>query len=384
MRQDFVGRQQLSLLPERIRMAQRADATEEAYRVLGDLLVAKGFAEMRIMVVGAGGSYPAAVAVSHLLRHGLSVPPRTEAATPQTALQILSQDDEVAGCGCGPQYDIVIGVSYSGRTPDIKAVYEGCRRRGIPFMLVTGADREALREEYPDGDSLAIVSYHNAEDETGRERGMISMFSTLMPAIVFDDNIHSNWQWRFDTYGKLQEEGERFVSGLDVPGIAKAIARCPVVHVIYEWRTYGVAADIASKLMESGIANVILHEKKNFSHGLYTLLYRQDFAMVINVSRLVIAEHTPSWDEVRFAHGNDYDGELDRFLRDLCKEKSAVYIEMGNGLVRTGRLLLAEMFKLPYMVVAIGEELGVDISKPFAPDPFPEAPKGLYGFVGGF
>lgn len=42
MRQDFVGRQQLSLLPEQIRMAQRADATEEAYRALGGLLAPKG------------------------------------------------------------------------------------------------------------------------------------------------------------------------------------------------------------------------------------------------------------------------------------------------------------------------------------------------------
>lgn len=52
MRQDFVGRQQLSLLPERIRMAQRADATEEAYRVLGDLLVAKGLYGVRRRVLG--------------------------------------------------------------------------------------------------------------------------------------------------------------------------------------------------------------------------------------------------------------------------------------------------------------------------------------------
>lgn len=61
------------------------------------------------------------------------------------------------------------------------------------------------------------------------------------------------------------------------------------IHVFYEWDTLPTATDIESKFTESGIANVVLHEKKNFSHGRYTSLYNQSFAVVINLTRHGIA-----------------------------------------------------------------------------------------------
>ena len=182
---------------------------------------------------------------------------------------------------------------------------------------------------------------------------------------------------------ELLEEGERFVSKLDIPEIARAIKKCPVIHVIYEWRTYAVAADIASKFMESGIANVVLHEKKNFSHGCYTLLYKQDFAMVINVTKFAV-EIDASTGNIELVHCSNYDEELDKFLRDICKKKAAIYLEMGNSMFETAEMLIEELCKLPYLIAAIGEELGVDISKPFSPDPFPKEPIALYGYEGDF
>lgn len=384
MNQNFVSRQQLLLLPERIKKAEATEATKEVYQFLWDIFEAKNYDAMKIMVVGAGGSYPAAVSVSHSLRDEMRTPD-VEAVTPQTALRILSQTDRILNAKHRPKYDVVIGISYSGKTPDIKAVYESCRSREFPFVLFTGADKETLKEEYFESNFLKIVSYFNAEDTTGKERGMISMFSTLAPAVLFDDYVISSdpKERYYHIYKEDLEEGEKFVSKLNIPKIAKAIKRRPIIHVIYEWRTYAIAADVESKFMESGIASVVLHEKKNFSHGRYTLFYKQNFGMVINLTKFVPVINW-STDNVELIHNNDYDKELDRFLKSICKKKSAIYLEIGNGQFETAAMLIKELCKLPYLITAIGEELGVDISKPFSPDPFPEEPKALYGFEGEF
>ena len=386
MNKDFLCRQQLSLLPERIWKAVMTEASREVYRYLWDLFKAKNFDALRIMVVGAGGSYPAAISISHSLRDEMRTP-YVEAVTPQTALRILTQTDRIINAEHRPKYDVVIGVSYSGTSPDIKAVYEDCREREFPFVLFTGADIETLKDEYNGfKDSyLKVVSYYNPEDKTGKENSMISMFSTLAPALIFDNySIQINERERMNRiYKEDLEEGEKFVSSLNIARIARVLKARPVIHVLYEWRTFGLAADIASKFMESGIANVVLHEKKNFSHGEYTLLYKQKFGMVINITKFSVGVNVVSG-AVSFHHTNEFDEKLNDFLKDLCKKKSAVYIETGNGMFETGEMLTKELCKYPYLITAIGEEMGIDISKPFDPEPFPPESKALYRYKGEF
>ncbi len=384
MNPDFVSRQQLMLLPKRIWKAEETEASKEVYRFLWDLYKAKNFDAMKIMVVGEGESYPAAISISHSLRDEMRTPD-VEAVTPQTALRILSQTDRILNAEHRPTYDVVIGISYSGKTPEIKAVFEDCIRRDFPFVLFTGADKETLKKDYFESKFLKIVSYFNAEDTTGKEKGMISLFSALAPAVVFDDYVISSDPKRrnYDVFKEWLEEGEQFVSKLNISKIAKAIKRRPIIHVVYEWGTYAIAADISSKFTKSGIANVILHEKKNFSHGYYTLLYKQNFAMVINLTRFNVAIDF-SAKSYEFIHKNDYDEELDKFLKDICKKKTAIYLEMGNGMFETAEMLVRELCKLPYLITAIGEELGIDVSEPFSPDPIPEEPKVLYEYNGEF
>ncbi len=50
----------------------------------------------------------------------------------------------------------------------------------------------------------------------------------------------------------------------------------------------------------------------------------------------------------------------------------------------TATMLIKELCMLPYLITAIGDELGVGISNPFSPDTFPEESKALYGFEGEF
>ena len=226
---------------------------------------------------------------------------------------------------------------------------------------------------------MKIISYYNAEDTTGKERGMISMVSTLAPIIIFDDN------WTCKLISENQEalvNGEKFVSDLNISEIAKTIKQYPVIHVFYEWDTLPTAADIESKFTESGIANVVLHEKKNFSHGRYTSLYNQNFAVVINLTRHGMAIPLDGSGNINKFYKYKYDENLAIFLNKICEEKSTHYIEIGTVAMMPSQWNIEAMSKLPYLITAIGEELGIDISKPLKP--FPEEAIQLYDYKGKF
>ena len=313
----------------------------------------------RVLIVGAGGSYPAAAFAKYALKAVFNC--KIDVATPQTAINLISQED----------YDIVIALSYSGKTPDIYATAIASLQNECDFILVTGAKKEIVSEFYKNDKRVKIVSYYNELDDTGKERGMLSMASTLIPCVIFDDNgntklIHENQMALLNA--------EHFVQNLDIKTIANSIKRCPVIHVFYEWDTYATALDIESKFTESGMANVILHEKKNFSHGRFTSLYKQDFALLINLTRYYIGS----------MYRSKYDKLLAEFLQNLhlCKTKDAYYLELGTAVMGEAQWNIEALTKLPYLVTAIGEALGVDISKPLSP--FPEAPTKLYNYSGRF
>ncbi len=378
MREEFVSRQQVNLLRERIRKAEKTDATEELNSYMWDLFKKKNYEPMNIMVVGAGSSYPAAIFAKHAIDDEIYTQ-NVDTVTPQTAVRILTQFDHVNDGEWNPKYDFVIGISYSGRTPDIKYVSEICAKKGFPFILVTGAEKSTLTDIYCESNSIKIISYYNAEDTTGKERGMISMVSTLAPIIIFDDN------WSGKLISENQEalaKGEEFVSNLNISEIAKAIKQNPVIHVFYEWETLPTATDIESKFTESGVANVVLHEKKNFSHGRYTALYNQNFAAVINLNRYKIAIPLDGSGNINKYYKDEYDESLATFLNKRCEEKLAHYIEIGTGAMMPAQWNVEAMTILPYLITAIGEELGTDISKPLKP--FPEEASQLYDYKGRF
>lgn len=367
MRTEFVSRQQVNLIPERLRKAEETDASKELTYYRWNLSEKKKFKPMNIMVVGAGGSYPAAIFAKYKLQREIKTAAKVEAVTPQTAVRILTQFNNVNFGEWNPKYDLVIGISYSGKTPDIKYVSDICQKGGFPFMLLTGAEKSTLSEIYSESDVMKIVSYFNPEDTTGKERGMISMISTLAPVVIFDDNYTSKL---ISENQQMLSAAESIVSNLNICDIAKAIKKYPIIHVFYEWDTLPMAADIESKFIESGISNVILNEKKNFSHGRYTSLYNQNFALVINLARY------------ESCHVSEYDQKLSEFLKERCKEKAAQYIKIGKSCLETSEWNIYAMAMLPYLITSIGEELGIDISKPLKP--FPSEAKPLFDYKGEF
>ncbi|MBQ8044223.1 MAG: SIS domain-containing protein [Clostridia bacterium] len=356
MSEKFVSREQVELLHRRIKFAEQTDASKELY---ADLLFRK---KDHILVVGAGGSYPAAIFAKYALSGQFYC--TTDVATPQTAINMIHHNS----------YDVIIGISYSGKTPDIKATAITALYEGSHFVLITGAQKEVVSDFYDNDKRITIISYYDPLEGTGKERGMISMASTLIPCIVFDDwgerkLIHENQMALFSA--------QNFVGNLNISKIANCIKKSPIIHVFYEWDTHATAADIESKFTESGVAHVILHEKKNFSHGRYTSLYKQDFALAINLTRYSVGSSS----EHKF-YRNDYDKVLAEFLENLCNTKDSFYLEFGSACVGPAQWNIEALTKLPYLITSIGEELGIDISKPLKP--FPGEATKLYDYKGKF
>ena len=373
MSKNFVSIQQLELLPERIKKADETDATKELRTLIFDLFKKNDYKPMNVLIVGAGNSYPVALFAKYTLHEEMSIP-NIEALTPQAAIRMLNKDNYDIN------YTLVIGISYSGKTSDIKCVSEICIKRGFPFVLLTGAKKSTLSNIYTEDFDIKIISYSNENDTSGKEEGIISMASTLAPAIILDDNWSSKL---ISENQKAIEDGKEFVSNLNIVDIAKAIKKHSIIHVFYEWDTLPTAADIKNKFTTSGIANVVLHDKKNFSHGSYNLLYKQDFALVINLVKLTIALASKNGSvSISKVYSNQYNVELAKFLDYICSKKSANYIEIGTAAMMSSQWNIEAMAILPFLITAIGEELNVDVSKPI--NQIPKEANALYTYRGLF
>lgn len=357
MNKDFVSRQQLDLLPKRLLKAEDTDAARELNTYMWKLYEQKKFKPLNILVVGAGGSYPAAVFAKHSIHDEMRTP-NVEALTPQAAIRMLTQFDHIINCDWKPKYDLVIGISYSGTTPDIVSIFELCNKKGYPFLLVTGAKEIDVRALYMNS---KIISYYNEKDETGRERGLISMLPTIAPLIIFDDHYSK----RIELNQEYLEKAKNAVDKLNIEEISNSIKKSPIIHVFYEWDTLPTALDIESKFTESGIANVILHEKKNFSHGRFTSLFKQNFGLIINLTRYSALISTGSIKDIKAGYHTKYDEFLSKALHSLCNREQISYLEMGTYAMMASQWNIVEMMKLPYLITRIGEELEKDISKPF-------------------
>lgn len=106
--------------------------------------------------------------------------------------------------------------------------------------------------------------------------------------------------------------------------------------------TESAAIDLESKIIESGIYNCLVHEKKNFSHG-----------------RFVNYEHLSHGKNIYFKQKTTslYEYEL---LNYLSCDKNIIIESEYDGVLCEYDLLLASQ----YLIYYISSFLNIDISKP--------------------
>jgi len=375
MLKKLVSVEQLRLMPNRVLFAEQTNATSKLRKLLLELKKENDYGPMKILIVGAGGSFPAALFAEQILAYECKTAD-VQAVTPQKAIRKLKQFFFYPIHK--PLYNVVIAISYSGKTADIQKVYEVCKAENIQFILVTKAIDSDIQEVYPNYNTISsnIVSYYNEEDDTGNERGMISMASTFSPIVIFDDLV-SNCKTENQ---KCFEKGRQFVEALDIAAIADSIKKIKIVNVFYEWETLPTVYDIESKFTEAGIANIVFHEKKNFSHGRYVSLYTLESGLNINLTMLDSLNELNK--DENTSCKTPYDKKLEVFLKNISVKNNTPYISIGTNAYMPNQWNIEAMAIIPYLLVAIGEELGIDISKPL--QPFPEEAKELFNYIGEF
>lgn len=231
----------LSHLGRRLEASLRADeALDQARDWLSD--------GRSTVVCGTGGSYPVAVLVSDLMNsmHGF--------ATPMHPARYLS---------IPPAADRVLAISYSGTNLDLGAVIRAALGAGVSRVgVVTIHQDPPIAQSRLLHQQAEVISYGRPGLES--EVGFVSIAGTVMPAALWVAAAYGVESARAatevpDQYAKQLEE-------IALRMLAPIADHLPVEVMATGWAQCA-AADFESKMTESGVAVVRLHESKDFSHG---------------------------------------------------------------------------------------------------------------------
>ena len=191
-----------------------------------------------------------------------------------------------------------------------------------------------------------VISYRTGTNK-GKERGFLSFEGALAPASLFlklyfenksrndvecfiRDGI-SYWKNYFDKYFK---ENKKVLKEFLKEGNS--------FNIFTGDFTESASSDLESKIIESGIYNCLIHEKKNFSHG-----------------RFINYEHLSHNKNIYFKQKNTslYEKKL---LEYLEKDQNLIIESRYDGILCEYDLLISSQ----YLIYYISNFLDIDISKP--------------------
>ena len=191
-----------------------------------------------------------------------------------------------------------------------------------------------------------IISYRTGTNK-GKERGFLSFEGAVAPSSLFlklyfenqsinnvNDFIKNSikyWKEYFDIY--LKENKQMLKEFLSKGG---------QINIFTGDFTESAGSDLESKIVESGIYNCLVHEKKNFSHG-----------------RFINYEHLSQNKNIYLKQKSTSPYE-NKLLDYLSKDKNLIIESRYDGILCEYDLLVASQFLIYY----ISNFLNIDISKP--------------------
>lgn len=230
--------------------------------------------------------------------------------------------------------------SYSGTTNDVLESAKDFDKNSV--ILITKGNPKKVSEK-TGYNKENIISYATSKSK-GKERGFLSFEGAIVPATLFlkwylnvknieidlKDFIHNSieyWNDYFDNYFKNVDLKKEFKN---------------VVNIFTGDYTNCASADIESKLIESGIYNCLIHEKKNFSHG-----------------RFINYENLDNKTSIYFKQSRT--AEYETKLLDYLQNGNNLIVESKyDGILCEYDLLIASQ----YIIYYIGKYLDIDVSKP--------------------
>lgn len=233
--------------------------------------------------------------------------------------------------------------SYSGTTNDIIQSVKDFDKNNV-YVITKGQTKNIVTKTGIMKNN--IITYRTSANK-GKERGFLSFEGALAPAALFMklylQKTNSDIDIDINNFIKdsMSYWSNKVQKEIDKNFIESAINHNKIINVFRGDYSNCASYDLESKLIESGIFNSIIHEKKNFSHGRFI-----NFENMNNKCVIYFKQKTTS----------KYEEELLNYLGN----KIAIFESKYVGLLAEFDLLIASQF----IIYQIGKLLDIDVSKP--------------------
>lgn len=231
--------------------------------------------------------------------------------------------------------------SYSGTTNDLIQSVKDFDKNNV-YVITKGQTKNIVTKTGILKNN--IITYRTSTNK-GKERGFLSFEGALAPAALFMklylQKINSDIDINNFIKDSMSYWSNKVQKEIDKNFIESAINHNKIISVFRGDYSNCASYDLESKLIESGIFNSIIHEKKNFSHGRFI-----NFENMNNKCVIYFKQKTTS----------KYEEEL----LDYLGNKIAIFESRYDGLLAEFDLLIASQF----IIYQIGKLLDIDVSKP--------------------
>lgn len=231
--------------------------------------------------------------------------------------------------------------SYSGTTNDLIQSVKDFDKNDV-YVITKGQTQNIVTKTGILKNN--IITYRTSANK-GKERGFLSFEGALAPAALFMKLYLQKTNSDIDINNFIKDSmsywSNKVQKEIDKNFIESAINYNKIINVFRGDYSNCASYDLESKLIESGIFNPIIHEKKNFSHGRFI-----NYENMNNKCAIYFKQKTTS----------KYEEELLNYLGN----KIAIFESKYVGLLAEFDLLIASQF----IIYQIGKLLDIDVSKP--------------------
>ncbi|HIT10146.1 MAG TPA: hypothetical protein IAC24_00905 [Candidatus Onthousia faecigallinarum] len=239
--------------------------------------------------------------------------------------------------------DLIFLFTYSGTTNDLFAATHSIDNRN-KYIITKGEVQKVVMKTGIAKNN--VISYRTSANK-GKERGFLSFEGALAPASLFlrlyfekqgkndvDNFIQDSINYWKNYFHQYFKNNKKQLKEFLKPGNS--------FNIFTGDFTETASCDLESKIIESGIYQCLIHEKKNFSHG-----------------RFIHYEHLSQKNNIYFKQKTT--SPYEEVLLEYLKEGNTFMIESRyDGILCEYDLLIATQ----YFIYFVANFLDIDISKP--------------------
>ena len=236
--------------------------------------------------------------------------------------------------------DKVILFSYSGTTNDIITSVKDLNKKNI-YIVTKGELQNIVLKT---GILKKNILCYRTSSNKGKERGFLSFEGAVAPAVIFLKYYLEKTNCNINIEIFIKESTHYWnekIENIITQNIIINMKKHGTLNLFRGDYSDTACYDLESKIIESGIFNCIVHEKKNFSHGRFI-----NYENLNNTFSIYFKQKSTS----------KYEQELLKYLGN----NNIIIQSNYDGILAEFDLLIASQFIIYY----IGKVMNVDVSKP--------------------